>query len=227
MQHHRYFDLVIHSLIDLEVPLGQAIQERVTLSDWPLSHVERLELADGSRIIYKSSHEPTLEDRFYATAISPCLPQVQTIYRDEPYCCLLIEDIEAPLMKEMGLTGADALEVSREVCTQIRRIEGNLPRLREIGSFEDWGAVADEMAAGLSQLIASGRFVRVGEAEIETIAELARSPEVRETFAGEIGYLHNDLNGENVFQTSNGYRIIDWQRPIVGPLVLDLVTLLS
>jgi hypothetical protein len=37
--------------------------------------------------------------------------------------------------------------------------------------------------------------------------------------------VHRDLTGDNLFVLPDGYRLIDWQRPILGTTDLDLITL--
>jgi thiamine kinase-like enzyme len=41
-----------------------------------------------------------------------------------------------------------------------------------------------------------------------------------------MGYVHNDLKIENILVVSDGIRVIDWQRPIWGPVALDEASLL-
>jgi streptomycin 6-kinase len=48
-----------------------------------------------------------------------------------------------------------------------------------------------------------------------------------ETIHGQTGYVHGDLYGENVIRLAEGYRVIDWQRPLWGPVALDRVVLLE
>lgn len=38
--------------------------------------------------------------------------------------------------------------------------------------------------------------------------------------------IHGDLSVAQVFVTPDGYRVIDWQRPMIAPPEVDLVTLL-
>ena len=38
--------------------------------------------------------------------------------------------------------------------------------------------------------------------------------------------IHGDLKADQVFVTPAGYRVIDWQRPVVAPPEVDLVSLL-
>jgi aminoglycoside phosphotransferase (APT) family kinase protein len=37
---------------------------------------------------------------------------------------------------------------------------------------------------------------------------------------------HGDLKSDQIFVTSDGYRVIDWQRPVVAPPDVDLVSVL-
>ena len=56
---------------------------------------------------------------------------------------------------------------------------------------------------------------------------MAFSREVLTALDRNIGFVHNDLSGDNIFVLPDGYRIIDWQRPILGPKELDLAILLD
>ena len=75
MQTHPVFtNLLMHSDDELAAALGVGIVERETIHAWPLSCVQRLLLADGVKLIYKSQLPPTVEPEFYASASSPLLP---------------------------------------------------------------------------------------------------------------------------------------------------------
>ncbi|MBI3960182.1 MAG: hypothetical protein HY328_15325 [Chloroflexi bacterium] len=50
MVNHPYFDLLLHDDAELAAHLGDAIVERVTLHEWPLSCVQRLTTAQGRRL---------------------------------------------------------------------------------------------------------------------------------------------------------------------------------
>jgi hypothetical protein len=61
-------------------------------------------------------------------------------------------------------------------------------------------------------------------------ADLARwavSPSVLAAFDRSCGYVHRDLSADNVLVRPDGYRVIDWQRPIWGPVDLDCVDMLN
>ncbi len=75
MHRHPYFDLMLHDDDELSALLGSRVVERTTLHEWPLSCVQRVTTADGTRIIYKAQAAPTIEPEFYAVARSPLLPR--------------------------------------------------------------------------------------------------------------------------------------------------------
>lgn len=230
MYHHPYFDLWMHDDEEL-VPLVQAgvvadVVERVTLHEWPLSCVQRLTLADGRRVIYKAQFGPTVEPEFYARARSEILPWAKTIYEANGHVCMLIEFVEGPLAEDLGLDEEEAVRVSREVVAQIAAIEGDLPYYLDIGDEEKWQALVYEMLRDIGRLVESNAFEVVDEATIQCLGERAFSEPVLEVFRTSPGYVHGDLGGDNLFLLPDGCRVIDWQRPILGPTDLDVATLL-
>jgi aminoglycoside/choline kinase family phosphotransferase len=67
----------------------------------------------------------------------------------------------------------------------------------------------------------------VDQTALRKLRKWAFCEEVAAALEKNTGFVHNDLSSDNVFVLPDGYRIIDWQRPIIGPKELDLVTLLS
>ena len=124
MEHHQYFDLQLHNNSELEMLLGRCISKRKTLHEWPLSYVQRLEFSDGSTMIYKSSSGPTVEPEFYVRVRFPLLVGAQTLYRDERYACMLLEDVKAPLLEQKELTEEEALRIGSDLLAGISQVEG-------------------------------------------------------------------------------------------------------
>jgi aminoglycoside phosphotransferase (APT) family kinase protein len=65
---------------------------------------------------------------------------------------------------------------------------------------------------------------------VRDLERWSTSASVLETIAGKrskVGYVHRDLSADNVLVLPGSYRVIDWQRPAVGPVDLDLVDLLN
>jgi hypothetical protein len=226
MYRHPYFDLRLHDDGEL-VPLVQSdVTERVTLHEWPLSCVQRLTLADGRRLIYKTQFGPTIESEFYARARSALLPWAETVYEADGHACMLIEFVEEPRAEELGLGEGEAVRITREVVAQIAAIEGDLPHYLDISDGEKWRALVHAMLRELRALVERNVFEVVDEATIHRLEEWAFSGFVLEVFRAHPGYVHRDLGGDNVFVLPDGYRVIDWQRPILGPSDLDVATLL-
>jgi hypothetical protein len=226
MHRHPYFDLRLHDDEEL-VPLVQSdVVERVTLHEWPLSCVQRLALADGRRLVYKTQFGPTVESEFYARARSEILPWAKTIYEWDGYVCMLIEFVEGPLAEDLGLGAEEAIRIGREVTAQIAAIEGELPHCLDITDETKWETLVGSMVHNLRTLIDTGAFTLTDEAVVHVLAQWASSEPVLAALPTHPGYVHHDLGGDNLFVLPDGYRVIDWQRPILGPTDLDVATLL-
>jgi hypothetical protein len=68
MERHAVADVQVHSTPELSSILGVEITGREQLRVWPLSSVELLTDADGSRMVYKSQRLLTVEPAFYRAA---------------------------------------------------------------------------------------------------------------------------------------------------------------
>lgn len=226
MRRHEYFNLRLHGKDELEGFVQAPIVERVTLHEWPLSCVQQLTLADGRKMIYKSQFGPTVEAEFYARARSDLLPCVKTIYQSDGHVCMLMEFVDAPLIEELGLTEAEAVRAGRAVMERITRIAGDLPHYADVSSEKKWGTLVEETLRTLGDLIDNGMFSLVDRAAIRSLERWAFSGSVLTAVGTEPGFVHGDLHGDNLFVLPDGYCLIDWQRPRLGPRELDLVSLL-
>jgi len=223
---HSYFDLWLHGDDELALLIGSDVSERTTLHEWPLSCVQRLALADGRRLIYKTQFGPTVESEFYARAQSEILPWAKTIYEADGHVCMLIAFVEGPLAEDLGLGEEEAIRISREVVAQIAAIKGELPHCLDITDETKWKTLVGSMVQNLRTLIDTGAFTLTDEAVVHVLAQRASSESVLAALLTHPGYVHHDLGGDNLFVLPNGYRVIDWQRPILGPTDLDVATLL-
>ena len=210
MHHHPYFDLWLHEDAELKSLVKNGIRERVTLHEWPLSCVQRLTLADGRKVIYKTQFGPTLEPEFYAAARSDLLPWVETVYRSDGHVCTLSEYIDGPLLQEIDLSEEDVVRMGREVLAQIAAIEGDLPHYLDVSDEARWKSFIDALLTDLGELIDACKFTLTDKTSLRTS-----------------GYVHGDLSGDNLFLLPDGYRVIDWQRPVRGPTDLDLALLIE
>ena len=208
--------------------LGRPLIERSTLHEWPLSCVQRIRTADGGTRIYKAQSEPTVEPSFYASVRSLLLAHAQIIDRAGMPAALLIEELTAPCLSDLRLTEADVLRAGQVLLAEIAQITGDLPAVADIRTEAQWSAYAHTMLADLIFLVESSAFRQVDQAIIDQLARQVVSPPVLAAIHSQPGYVHQDLSGDNVFSLPDGgYRVIDWQRPLWGPVALDLAILME
>jgi hypothetical protein len=225
---HPWIALWLHDDAELAATLGSPIVERATIHEWPLFCVQRLRTADGRAHIYKAQTAPTVEPLFYTSARSPLLVGVRVLdgVGGGP-AALLLEEVAAPRLIDLHPAEEEAVRLAREVLGRIARIEGDLPTLADIGTETEWVAYANAMLADLAALVAAGTFRQVDRPLIARLARRAEAPAVLAAIRSEPGYLHGDLTGDNLLVVPDGYRVIDWQRPLRGPAALDLANLLE
>jgi hypothetical protein len=131
LRHPRFAAIPLHSDEELLDLLGAAVVDRVDVHAWPLSRVQRLELADGRRLAYKSQLPPTVEPDFYAAATSPLLPGFRDLGRAGAARIMALDWLDAPL-----LAPDDRLaEHGRALVEQISAIGGSPPAYVDIGSL--------------------------------------------------------------------------------------------
>ena len=193
----------LHRSEELAEQLGSEVVARRTIHEWPLSCVQELRLADGARWIYKAQLPPTVEPEFYAAASSPLLVG----WRDAGDGALLLEFIDAPTLTH----GAE------EVVGAIGEIEGEVPVYVDIGSAERWEAYVRATLDGATRVFQAvdAQALRTWALADDTLAAVTAEPRLA----------HGDLSAAEVFVVGDGHRVIDWQRPVLGPAGLDLVTL--
>ena len=227
MYRHKYFELRLHDAQELAAITGSQIVSRNTLHEWPLSCVQRLILADGSRLIYKTQSGPTVEPEVYARADPELMVPARTIYQADGHVCMLLEPVDAPQFSTLNLSETELIRHGRAVIARLQEIDRGLPYLDDVSTFQLWSVWAETQLENLRYLISKEIFELVNEATLTHLEAQAFSAPVRDAFRSRIGYVHGDLGGDNLFLLPDGYRLIDWQRPFLGPFDLDLATLLE
>ncbi|HEV8635002.1 MAG TPA: hypothetical protein VG370_12270 [Chloroflexota bacterium] len=226
MHRHEHFDLWLDDDETLAALLGKPVVERTTLHGWPLSCVQLVRLADGSRHVYKTHAEPTVEPDFYLRARAPLLVPARLIPHEGRLPALLLEHLDAPTLADLGLDEPAAVRAVEAVLAAIGRIEGELPAVADISTEASWLAFAAEVLEDARLLRGAGRLPGVGQAEEDAIRRAAESRAVLDAVVAEPGYVNTDLKAAHVFGLPDGHRVVDWQRPIRGPVALDRATLL-
>lgn len=213
----------LHDDAALEAILGGRIAERLGLHSWPLSHVQRITLTDGRRFAYKAQRPPTVEPEFYARARTTLLPGHWMLPPIGDTRGMAFEWLDAPTL---GALGGDAVAAAAgDVVAAIGSIRGDVPVVRDIGAAERWRALADRTLERLGGLIEGRAFRRIPAAVLPRLAALSEGRAIADA-VGRSRPANGDLKPEHVFVAGDGFRIIDWARPIVAPPDIDRVALL-
>jgi Ser/Thr protein kinase RdoA (MazF antagonist) len=209
----------------LGVALGAGVVERRTVHAWPLSWVQRVTLADGRRFAVKAQRPPTVEPAFYAAARSPLLAPHVALPDVEGCAVLAVEWIDAPALET--LDGDAFLDHARRATETIARIAGDVPARADLGSADGWRAAAAWTLERLEPLSADGRLPSVGPDAVARVRAwlTADATAQRADALGRV-VVHGDLAADQVFVTADGHRVVDWQRPVLGPPGLDLASVL-
>lgn len=238
MERHPYFNLWLHSDDDLAQILNIEIVDRTTLHEWPLSCVQLLRLADDRKLIYKTQlRATTVEPEFFHSiqGDSTINPRHDTIQLPRAYLlgtlrnsvAMTFEYLEAPRLDSLQLAEEEIVEHGRRLVANIRKYPASLPVYTDISTQDKWLGVAEDTLSTLKYLVSSGKFQLITTSIIMNLSRWVYMEATLKMFQSTITLNHGDLGGDNVFITSNGYKIIDWQRPIRGPASLDLIGYLS
>jgi hypothetical protein len=227
MQTHPFFtDILMHSDNELAETLGIDIVERETIHQWPLSCVQRLLLDDGTKLIYKSQLLPTVEPEFYESASSALLLGHRVLEKLGDCATMVIDWTDAPLLRDVAGSDVELVRHGRQVVAQIGEIRGELPVYLDVGSADTWLAAGEVALEKLRKLVLDGRFGSTDLDAVDRVRRWVTSARVVDTVTECPRVIHGDLTAEQVFVTDDGYRVIDWQRPVFGPPDVDLVALL-
>ncbi|AZN41340.1 phosphotransferase [Paenibacillus albus] len=226
MHKHPFFDLWLHDDDELARLLSSSVEERVKLHEWPLSSVERVRTTNGNSCIYKVQAQPTIEASFYAQARSKLLVSVRTIEAERGMTVMIMEDVDAPRLNDVALEQTEILDIAEQLLKLIGEIEGDLPIFLDISKDEAWTAYTDMVFEDMRFLIEEGSFKKVDLELVNMLSDWSKSEAVMEVLHSQTGYVHGDLKADNVLVTQSGYLVLDWQRPIRGPVLLDTATLL-
>jgi hypothetical protein len=220
-------NVLVHSTGELEELLGEQIVAREQIHAWPLSSIELLTTAGGSRWVYKAQREPTVEPEFFGRARTRLLPSCQILQRDAQQAVLLLPFVGAPTLRDQNLDEAALVEHGRALIRQIADIGGDPPVYIDIGTVEAWREFAAMTLDMLSALVRDGMFTRTTNQDIDGLTGWVQTRAVLDAVDRTSQLINGDLKAEHVFCTEQGYQVIDWQRPYRAPGDIDLVLLLD
>jgi hypothetical protein len=220
-------ELMAHDDASLVRLLGADVVSRSTLHEWPLSWVQRLSLDDGRVLAYKSQLPPTVEAAFYREATSTLLNEFRELGVLGNCSTMVIDWIDAPSLDSLGLGETELVEHAETIVSQIGSISGSLPVYYDIGSPLAWRRVVAEALGKLGELVDDGSFPSVTAVHVDAVRAWSESEPVIAAVSSGTRPIHADLQADQVFVLPDGYRVVDWQRPILAPPGVDLAMLLD
>jgi hypothetical protein len=226
IRHPHFPGLLLHTDDQLETVLGARLVERRTVHEWPLSCVQKLTLADGTSFAYKAQLPPTVEPEFYQRATSPLLGGHRLLEPVGRCVFLVIDWIDALSLHAVTGGPADLLAQGREVAAGIAAITGDLPHYLDLGSPDSWCAATDSTVQKASALVRGGLFRSIGLSDLRRLSSWATDPVVIDQVTEGARLVNADLRSDQVLVTPAGYRVLDWQRPVIAMPEIDLVSLL-
>lgn len=216
----------MHSDNELAQLLGAGITERQTIHQWPLSCLQKLLLDDGRKLAYKSQLPPNVEAAFYAKVSSGLLTAHRWLTKVRDCDIMTLDWVDAPLLRNLACTEAELIDHGRRVIAQIGDIQSEAPFYLDMSEAQKWLRTAGETTSKCRKLIEMGQFPSVTREALEEVSKWSESSDVVKAVTRHPRLIHGDLNASQVFVAADGYRVIDWQRPIIGPPEVDLVSLL-
>jgi hypothetical protein len=227
VERHPYFDLWLHSTVELNALLPAPISDRETIHEWPLSCVQRLTLVDGMRLVYKAQVNEGVEAAFYQQAISPLLPDHRNLGLYQNTTALLLEYIDAPMLQDLALSESERVEAAKRASHAVAELSMNLPIYADLSGAAGWKRFAVQICTQLAELCASSDFQQTTVSTASALAAWANSAEMIQAASIQPALAHADLSGNNIFIVPGGFKIIDWQFPRLAPAGFDLASLLE
>lgn len=205
-----FWKIPVYEDQELAGKLGAAVLRREKLHHWPLSYVEKVTLEDGRSVIYKAQHAAaSVENLFYSRVRAPFLLKPVFSEEGEGWAALGL-----PYVEHTPRPNSSPEELKRTV----ERWSGMLQGLSDVPVYFDistLGKLSALLEEALKVLAPEDGLRREMEVWMEKRAPLCYRDQPT-------GILHGDLRGENVITEGDRLLyIIDWQRPVLGPLPLE------
>lgn len=211
MPPHPYFDLELLDDNTLNHYLPAPIIARRTIHEWPLSCVQQITCQDATQHIYKSQAHPSVESAIYRSITAAHLLAATVI--NEHHLIL-------PYVAQTALTRDPAAE-AQHILMHIAAMPRHTPVYQTLNTFDAWLARMHATVSSLQELVHATTFQRLTHRDIARINEFAHHPEMQALWQGVVGVVHGDLTPENMIHTATCTYIIDWQRPLYAPIVID------
>ena len=221
---HPYFVLWLHSDAWLSRHIGSTITHRHTVHEWPLSCVQRLHTIDGRSFFYKVQRPPSVEVAVYQHGGGSCLlkhVEVLEVHQSTQLPALLFHDENA---RPATLADIAATQRIHQLWAALAQLPQTLPVWATLDDWPTWQEYIATTLAMLAALLQSGRLQQVTSADVTHLATIALGEHMRAFYATTtMGVVHGDLHLGNLLVRNDELVIIDWQRPIKAPRIMDVV----
>ena len=205
--------LTIPDSAELAQLLQAQVLERKRLHYWPLSLIEEIRTPDRRYILKSQRSCAGVERGFYRSAQHPMIlvPYAEGTVGN---CDYLILPYAEGSTEDWGGLSDD------EIRARVRQLSREFQQLGSVPVFFDF-STHDRFAAALEDIRAALRSGGLSGAEFERIMSWLRGTG-KTCWNAPVGLLHGDLKGENILRHVDGtICVIDWQRPLYGPLPLE------
>lgn len=213
-----FLGIRVHDDGELAALLGEEILRREKLHHWPLSYVELVTLGNGRRVVYKAQRAAaSVENAFYEAVKAPFLLEPLFLAQGEGWAALALPYIEIP--PKRPLSSQARREAAGRWSGLLQTLPDDVPIYFDIGTPEKLAALLEDACQALPP----------EEKEAADCLRRWAEGELRRCYEGQpIGLLHGDLTDGNV--VTDGEKllwILDWQRPMRGPLPLETALVLQ
>jgi len=217
--------LRLHDDSELAEFAGKEVISRDTLHEWPMSHVERVTLADGQTLIYKAQIGRGIEAAFYRDAVSPNIPRCLAWAESGGDSWLLLEDV--PGEKLAKLPANEAWEMCQNLRHLVEGVVTSITLAQDMSSsgIEDY---IHQTAALLISLRARGKLPKLTTAHVDAYLDAINNAEARGVAAENAVLLQGDFKPANFIIRPDGTPIIiDWAAAMRGPAGIDLADFMA
>jgi hypothetical protein len=189
------------------------------LHSWALSHVERLTLADGTKVVFKAAREPfTHEDDALTGAWQAGMdvPRLLTSTRGATTLGMLMQDLGRSVREPDEADGAAAA---------VHLHSAAVPDFLAPGDTDWLASLPRRALRTLDVLQGQGRWEGAGDiaAVLRTLAQ-AGPARAEGTMLRPYGWVHSEFHPTSLIVTDERVFALDLARAFRGPGLLDLVS---
>lgn len=217
----------IHSPNELATILKDNIIEAELLQNNEESVVLLLTTKNTGKWVYKFYQKASYEALFYQKATSYLLPECHVILNETRKSAVLLRYIEGAKLASLTTQQDKLIQYANDIISQIAKIQ-NVPVFQRFESFEHWNGYINSNFEEIEQIEQQGLFQQINKDLIIILKDDAKKTDWQVVFDAPCGLINCDLHNENIFLLPNDtWKIIDWEKPCLGPLSVDMAGLLE